>query len=116
MHFKILDIHFLEENPTKILISAGQNHIQPDIRSVPMPDLDAYLQNPTPDNGVRFALDSLLHDDDTPFLNIDPEQTLDPNDSLTSEVPSPINSQISHASFPNIVVPYKNDRRSGLHP
>ena len=43
-----------------------------------LPDLDAsfvlnYLQNPTPDDEV--ALDLLLHDDDTPLLNIDPEQT-----------------------------------------
>ena len=67
---------------------------------------DYYLQNPTPDDGVRVALDLLLHDDDTPLLNIDPEQTLDPtpNDPLTSTVPSPINSQSSHASLPNIVV------------
>ena len=72
-------------------------------------DLDAsfvlnYLQNPTPDDGV--ALDLLLHDDDTPLLNIDPDQTLDPtpNDLLTSTVPSPTvpsptNSQSSHASL-----------------
>ena len=82
-----------------------------------MPDLDAsfvlnYLHNPTPDDGV--ALDLLLHNDYTPLLDIDPEQTLDPttNDPLTSTVPSPTNSQSSHASLPNIVVPYKNDRRS----
>ena len=81
-------------------------------------DLDAsfvlhlYLQNPTPDDVV--ALDLLLKDDDTPFLNIDPEQTLNPtpNDPRTSTVPSPTNSQSSHASLPNIVVPYKNDRGS----
>ena len=61
----------------------------------------------------------LLHDDDTPFLNIDPDQTLDPtqNNSLTSTVPSPTvpsptNSQSSHAYPPKIVVPYKNDRGS----
>ena len=54
----------------------------------------------------------LLHDDDTPLLNIDTEQTLDPtsNDPLTSTVPSPINSQSSQASLPNTVVPYKNNR------
>ena len=87
-----------------------------------LPDLDAffvlnYLQNPTPDDGV--ALNLLLHDNDTPLLNIDPEQTLDPtpNDLLTSTVPfptvpSPTNSQGSHASLPNIVIPYKNDRGS----
>ena len=88
-----------------------------------LPDLDAsfvlnYLKNPTPDNIVRVALDLLLHDDDTPLLNIDPEQTLDPtpNDYPTSEVPSPINSQSSQASLPNIVVPYQNDRGSStLH-
>ena len=64
-----------------------------------LPDLDAsfvlnYLQNPTPDDGVRVAVDLLLHEYDTPLLNIDPEQTLDPtpNDPLTSKVPSPINS------------------------
>ena len=84
-----------------------------------LPDLDAsfvlnYLQNPTPDDKVRITLDVLLHDDDTPLLNIDPEQTLDPtpNDPLTSTVPSPINSQSSHASCPNKVVPYKNNRGS----
>ena len=73
-----------------------------------LPELDAsfdlnYLQNPTPDDGVRVALDLLLHDDDTPLLNIDPEQTLDPtpNDLLTSTVPSPINSQSSHTHLPN---------------
>ena len=82
-----------------------------------LPDLDAslvsnYLQNPTPDDGVRVALDMLVHDDDTPLLNIDLEQTLDPtpNYPLTSTVPYPINSQNSHASLPNIVVHYKNDR------
>ena len=91
-----------------------------------LPDLDASfvlndLKNPTPDDGV--ALDLLLHDDDTPLLNIDPKQTLDPtpNDNLTSTVPSPTvpfptNSQSSHASFPNIVVPYKNDRGSTTMP
>ena len=85
-------------------------------------DLDAsfflnYFQNPTPDNGV--ALNLLLHDDDTPLSNIDPEQTLDPtpNDPLTATVtfptvPSPANSQSSHVPLPNIVVPYKNDRGS----
>ena len=59
-----------------------------------LPDLDAffvlnYLQKPTPDDGV--ALNLLLHDNDTPLLNIDPEQTLDPtpNDLLTSTVPFP---------------------------
>ena len=84
-----------------------------------LPDLYAsfvfnYLQNPTPDDGVRVALDLLLHDDDTPLLIIDHEHTLDPtpNDPLTSTVPSPINSQSSRASLPNIVVPYKNNRRS----
>ena len=82
-----------------------------------LPDLDASfvfnsLQNPTPDDGVRVALNLLLHDYDTPLLNIDPEQSLDPtpNDPLASKVPSPINSQSSHASLPNIVVPYKNDQ------
>ena len=87
-----------------------------------LPDLDAslvlnYFHNPTPDDGV--ALDLLLHDDDTPLLNIDPDQTLDPtpNDPLTSAVPSPTvpsptNSQNSHASLPNIEVPYKNEQRS----
>ena len=82
-----------------------------------LPDLDAsfvlnYLQNPTDDNGVRVALDLLLHDDDSPLLNIDPEQTLDPitNNPLTLKVLSLINSQSSHASLPNIVVPYKNDQ------
>ena len=88
-----------------------------------LPDLDAsfvsnYLQNPTPDDGVRVALDLLLHDNDTPLLNIDPEQTFDPtpNDPLTSTVPSPINRQSSHASLPNIVVPHKNDRgNTALH-
>ena len=87
-----------------------------------LPDLDAsfvlnYFQNPTPDDGV--ALDVLLYDDDTPLLNIDPKQTLNPtpNDPLTSIVPSPIvpcptNSQSSHASLSNKVVPYKNDRGS----
>ena len=87
-----------------------------------LPDLDAsfvlnYLQNPTPDDVV--ALEFLLHDVDTPFLNIDPEQTLDPipNDPLTTTVPSPTvpsptNRQSSHASLPKIVVPYKNDRES----
>ena len=55
-----------------------------------LPDLDPslvlnYLQNPTPNDGVRVALDLLLHDDDTPLLNIDPEQTLvsTPNDPQT---------------------------------
>ena len=48
-----------------------------------LPDLGAsfvlnYLQKPTPDDGVRVALDLLLRDDDTPLLNIDPEQALDP--------------------------------------
>ena len=75
-----------------------------------------YLQNPTPDDGVRIALDSHLHEDDTPLLNIDLEHTLDPipNDPLTSTVPFPINSQNSHASLPNIVhvVHYKNNRGS----
>ena len=54
-----------------------------------LPDLDAYsvlnyLQNPTPDDGV--ALDLLLHDNNTPLMNIDPKQTLDPNpnDPLTT--------------------------------
>ena len=87
-----------------------------------LPDLDAsfvlnYLKNPTPDDGL--SLDLLLHDDDTPFLNIDPDQTLDPtqNNPLTSTVPSPTvpsptNSQSSHASPPKIVVPYKNDQGS----
>ena len=58
----------------------------------------------------------LPYDDDTPLLNIDPEQSLDPtpNDPLTSTVPfptvpSPTNSQSSHASLPNIVVPYKTE-------
>ena len=57
-------------------------------------DLDAsfvlnYIQNPTPDDGV--SLDLLFHDDDTPLLDIDPEQTLDHtrNDPLTSTVLSP---------------------------
>ena len=61
----------------------------------------------------------LLHDDDTPFLNIDPDQALDPtqNNPLTSTVPfptvpPPTNSQSSHASPPKIVVHYKNDRGS----
>ena len=70
-----------------------------------LPDLDAsfvlnYLKNPTPDDGL--SLDLLLHDDDTPFLNIDPDQTLDPtqNNPLTCTVPSPTNSQRSHASLP----------------
>ena len=73
-----------------------------------------YLQNPTPDDGVRVVLDLLLHDDDTPLLNIDPEHTLDPtpNDPLTSTVIYSINSHSSHASFPNIVTPYKNNRES----
>ena len=79
------------------------------------------VQNPTPDDGV--ALNLLLYDNDTPLLNIDPEQTLDPtpNDPLTSTVssptvPSPTNSQSSHASLPNMVVPYKNNQgRSTLH-
>ena len=73
-----------------------------------------YLQNPTPDDGVRVALDLLLRDDETPLLNIDPEQSLGPtpNDPLTSTVRSPLNSQSSHASLPNIVVPYKNNRGS----
>ena len=74
-----------------------------------LPDLCAsfvlnYFQNPTPDDGV--ALDLLLHDDDTPLLNIDSEQTVDPtpNEPLTSTVPSPTvlfptNSQSSHAFF-----------------
>ena len=76
-----------------------------------------YLQHSTPDDGVRFALDLLLHDGDTPFLNIDPKQTLDPpNDPLTSAVLSPSNSQNSRASLPKIVVPYKNEReRTTLH-
>ena len=91
-----------------------------------LPDLDPcfvlnYLQNPTPDDEV--ALDLLLHDDDTPLLNIDPEQTLDPtpNAPLTStvpspKVPSPTSSKSSHASLPNIVVAYKNNRGSStLH-
>ena len=76
-----------------------------------------YLKNPTPDDGL--SLDLLLHDDDTPFLNIDSDQTLDPtqNNPLTSTVPSPTvpsptNSQSSHDSTPKIVVPYKNDRGS----
>ena len=70
----------------------------------------SYIQNPTPDNG--FALDLLLHDDDTPLMNTDPEHTLDPTpkDTLTSTVPSPTNIQSSHAPFLKIVVPYKNDR------
>ena len=71
-----------------------------------------YLQNPTPADEVRVALDLLLHDDDTPLLNIDHKQTLDPtpNDPLASTVPSHINNQSSHASLPNIAVPYKNDQ------
>ena len=80
-------------------------------------DIDAsfvlnHLQNPTPDDGVDQDL--LLHDDDTPLWNIDPEQILvpTPNDPLTSTLPSPSNSQSSHAPLPNIVVPYKNDRGS----
>ena len=77
-----------------------------------LPDLDAsfvlnYLQNPTPDDLV--ALDVRLHDGDTPLLNIDPEQTLDPtpNNHITSSsvpsptVPFPSNSQSSHASLAN---------------
>ena len=77
-----------------------------------LPDLDAsfvlnYLQNPTPDDGVALYL--LLHDDDTPLMNIDPEQTLDPtpNDPLTSTAPSPSNIQSSHAPLLKIVVLYK---------
>ena len=64
------------------------------------------------DDGV--ALDLLLHDDGTPLMNIDPEQTLDPtpNDPLTSTVPSPTNSQSSHAPLLKIVDPFKNDLRS----
>ena len=74
-----------------------------------LPDLDAslvlnYLHDPTPDDGV--ALDLLLHDDDTPLLDIDAERTLNPtpNDPLTSAVPSPTipsptNSQSSHAAL-----------------
>ena len=61
----------------------------------------------------------LLHNDDTLFLNIDHDQTLDPtqNNPLTPTVPSPTvpsptNSQSSHASPPKIVVPYKNDQGS----
>ena len=76
-----------------------------------------YLQNPTPDDGVYLYF--LLHDDDTPLSNIDPEQALypTPNDPITSTVPyptvpSPTNSQSSQAPLPNIVVPYKNDRGS----
>ena len=86
-----------------------------------LPNLDAsfvlnYLQNPTP-YGVRVAQNLLLHDDDTPLFNIDPEQTLDPapNNSLTSTVPSPINSQSSHASLPNIVIPYIRTTEEVLH-
>ena len=82
-----------------------------------LPDLDAslvlnYLQNPTPDDRIRVALDLLLHNVDTPLLNIDPEQTFDPtpNDPLTSTVPSPINIECSRAFLPNIVLPYKNYR------
>ena len=49
-----------------------------------LPDLDAsfvlnYLGNLNADDGV--ALDFLLLDDDTPLLNNDPEQTLDPTSS-----------------------------------
>ena len=84
-----------------------------------LPDLDAsfvlnYVQNPNPDDGV--ALDLLLHDDDTPLMNNDPGQTLDPtpNDPLTSTVPSPTNIQSSHTPLLRIVVPYKNDRRSTM--
>ena len=79
-------------------------------------DLDAsfvlkYIQNPTSDDGVRVALDLLLHDDDTPLFNIGPNQTLDPTpkDPLASIVPSPINSQSSHASLPD-----KNDLGSTI--
>ena len=75
-----------------------------------------HLQNPAPDNGLDQDL--LLHDDDTPLLNIDPEQILvpTPNDPLTSTVPSPSNSQSSRAPPPNTVVPYYNNRRStALH-
>ena len=76
-----------------------------------------YLQNPTPDDGVRVALNLLLRDDDKPLLNIDPEHTLDPtpNDPLTSTVLSRLNSQNSHAYLPNIVVPYKINRGSTTH-
>ena len=50
-------------------------------------------------------------------MYIDPKQALDTNlnDPITvpsPTVPSPTNSQSSHASLPNIVVPYKNDRGS----
>ena len=83
-----------------------------------LPELDAsfvlnYLQNLTPDDGVALYL--LLHDDDTPLMNIDPEQTIDPtlNDPLTSTVPSSTNIQSSHTPLLiKIVVPYKNDRGS----
>ena len=106
-----MDLYKKERSPVRIIYYLSALNM--------LPDLDAsfvlnYLQNPTPEDGVRFVLDLLLHDDDTPLLNIDPEQTLDPtpNDPLTSTVPSPINSQSSHVSLPNIVVPYKNDRRN----
>ena len=71
-----------------------------------------YHYNPIPYDGD--ALDLLLHDDDTPLMNIDPEQTLDPtpNDPLTSTVPSPTNIQSSLAPLLKIVVPYKFFRTS----
>ena len=43
-----------------------------------------YLQNPTPDDGVRVALDLLLHKDDTPLLIIYPKHTLDPTRNETT--------------------------------
>ena len=68
-----------------------------------LPELDTSfvlnnLQNPNAYDGV--GLDLLLHNNDTPLLNIDPEQTLDPtpNDPQQSISYSPSSYKQSEQS------------------